>query len=88
MEEFFAFLIFTVVDVVVVFTGRAVLALLTLGYWRGERANGDEGRVFGAAGSLSFKRDGQRVLTVTGLWLLGSLFYIAALILAFLLLIG
>lgn len=35
---------------------------LTLGHWRGERGD-NEGRIHGAAGALSFVRDGQRVLT-------------------------
>lgn len=37
---------------------------------------GDEGRIFGAAGALSFVRDGQRVITKTGLLFAGIAFLI------------
>ncbi|MNT58298.1 hypothetical protein D3C72_1957240 [compost metagenome] len=42
---------------------------------------GNEGRIFGAAGALSFVRDGQRVITKTGLLFAGMAF-IAVLIVA------
>lgn len=51
--------------------GRAAVWLLSLGRWRGEPLLGDEGRIFGAAGALSFVRDGQRVITKTGLLFAG-----------------
>lgn len=51
--------------------GRIVVYMLTLGQWRGERVMKDEGRIHSAAGALSFVRDGQRVITCTGLSFVG-----------------
>ena len=51
--------------------GRLAVWLFSLGRWRGEPLFGDEGRIFGAAGALSFVRDGQRVITETGLLFAG-----------------
>ena len=47
----------------------------TLGQWRGERLKSDESRIHGAAGALSFKREGQRVFTESGLLIVGLIFY-------------
>lgn len=57
-------------------TGRAVVWLVSLGQWRGEKLLGDEGRIHGAAGALSFIRDGRRVVTDTGLLFFGITFYV------------
>ena len=62
---------YLLIDIVVVTAGRLVLAVLTLGRWRGEALDGQEARIHSAAGALSFVRDGQRVLTRNGLALLG-----------------
>lgn len=75
MEAVFQLLAYVLVDVVFVFTGKAVVHALSLGRWRGERG-ADEGRIHGAAGALSFVRDGQRVLTDTGAACVGGLFCI------------
>jgi hypothetical protein len=57
-------------------TGRWVVWLISLGKWRGETLLGNEGRLHSAAGSLSFIRNGQRVITHTGLLLMGTVFYV------------
>lgn len=74
MDEVFGWV---VVELLLVGTGRAVVRLLTFGRWRGESLGAREGRVHGMAGALSFKRDGRRVVTRTGLLLAGLVFYVA-----------
>lgn len=61
--------------------GRVAIWLVSFGQWRGEPMLGNEGRIFGAAGALSFVRDGQRVITKTGLLFAGMAF-IAVLVVA------
>jgi hypothetical protein len=51
--------------------GRLAIWMVSLGRWRGEQLLGDEGRIHGAAGALSFVRDGRRVITETGLLFAG-----------------
>ena len=63
-------------------TGRLVVWLITFGRWRGEPLLDDEGRIYGAAGALSFVRDGQRVITDTGLLFVGIAFYVVLLVVA------
>jgi hypothetical protein len=67
---------------VTVITGRVIVRLVSLGRWRSEPFLGNEGRIYGAAGALSFVRDGQRVITETGLMFVGLAFYVAAIVLA------
>jgi hypothetical protein len=62
--------------------GRLAIWLVSFGRWRGERTLDNEGRIFGAAGALSFVREGQRVITETGLLLAGTAFATALVILA------
>jgi hypothetical protein len=57
-------------------TGRLVIRLVTFGAWRSEDLFGEEGRIYGAAGALSFVRDGQRVITQTGQLFVGVAFYV------------
>lgn len=61
IDAIVGFVVWLLVDVLFVSVGKMVICLLTLGRWRGERGN--EGRIYGAAGALTFVRDGQRVLT-------------------------
>lgn len=75
-------LIGTVIGVVAIEIGRFAVRVLSLGRWRGEQRLGDEGRVFGAAGALSFVRDGQRVITDTGLLFAGIALLIVAIVVA------
>jgi len=71
--------------VVAIQSGRIVVWLVSFGKWRGEPLFGDEGRIYGAAGALSFVRDGRRVITETGLLFVGVAFYVVllAVIIAF-----
>ena len=57
-------------------TGRVFVWLVSFGRWRGEQLLGDEGSIHGAAGALSFVRDGRRVITDTGLLFFGIAFYV------------
>jgi len=66
--------------VVVTQTGRIVVWAVSFGRWRGEPLLEEEGRIYGAAGALSFVRDGQRVITDTGSFLVGIAVYIVLLI--------
>ena len=61
-------------------TGRIVVWLVSLGQWRGEQLLGDEGRIHGAAGALSFVREGRRVITDTGLLFFGIAFYVVLIV--------
>jgi hypothetical protein len=65
-----------VLGVVAVQTGRVVVWLVSFGKWRGEPLFGEEGRIYGAAGALSFVRDGRRVITDTGLMFVGVISYV------------
>lgn len=76
MDEF----ITGVLGVIARQTGRVVVWFVSFGRWRGEKLLGDEGRIYGAAGALSFVRDGRRVITDTGLVLFGIAFYVALLV--------
>jgi hypothetical protein len=61
-------------------TGRVVVWFVSFGQWRGEQLRGDEGRIHGAAGALSFVRDGRRIITDTGLLFFGIAFYVVLLV--------
>ncbi len=65
-----------VLGVIAIQTGRAVVWFVSFGKWRGEPLLGDEGRIYGAAGALSFIKDGRRVITDTGLLFFGIAFYV------------
>jgi hypothetical protein len=68
-----------VLGIIAIQTGRVLVWLVSFGKWRGEPLFGNEGRIYGAAGALSFVRDGRRVITDTGLLFVGVAFYIALL---------
>ena len=72
MEE----IIGALLGVIAMQTGRVVVWLVSFGNWRGEPLLGDEGRIYGAAGALSFVRDGRRVITDTGLLFVGVVFFV------------
>jgi len=76
VDELFALAGWVLVELVLIGTGKVVVTLATLGRWRGERLSSREGRVHGMAGSLSFVRDGQRVVTRTGLLFVGISAYV------------
>jgi len=73
MEE----LVGTAVGLVLVQTGRLLIWLISMGRWRGEALFGEEGSIYGAAGALSFVRDGRRVITENGLLIAGIASYVA-----------
>lgn len=77
MEEGIAIALWFFVELLIITTGRAVIAAISLGRWRGEQTDKKEGKTHGAAGALSFIRNGQRVVTSTGLFLAGLIFYIS-----------
>jgi len=62
--------------------GRLAIWLVSFGRWRGERVLDNEGRIFGAAGALSFVREGRRIITATGLLFAGAAFAATLVILA------
>jgi len=82
MAEFVAAFVWGLLELVVAFTGKFVVWALSFGRWRSESLREDESRVFAAAGALSFVRDGQRVITTTGLLFAGLAFYILLAVLA------
>ncbi|CAN7446886.1 hypothetical protein [Rhizobacter sp. LjRoot28] len=63
------------VPVGLAYTGRAVVKATRVGRWRAVCLNGSEDSVYGMAGALSFKRDGERVITRLGLTFVGGSFY-------------
>lgn len=81
IDAIIEFVAWVLLDLVFVSTGKLVIYLLTLGQWRGER--GHEGRVYGAAGALTFMRNGQRVLTDRVTATIGGLFYVALIVCLF-----
>ncbi|MDA7419046.1 hypothetical protein PGB34_21965 [Xenophilus arseniciresistens] len=64
------------IDVLLTITGRFAVWLFSLGRWRSESLDGEEGRIYGAAGALSFVREGHRVITTTGQLFAGIAFYV------------
>ncbi len=75
-------LIGSALGVITIQIGRLAVWIFSLGRWRGEPLFGDEGRIFGAAGALSFVRDGRRVITETGLLFAGIVFLVVAIAVA------
>jgi hypothetical protein len=73
MEEIIGFTL----EFIAIQTGRLIVWLVSFGRWRGEAWRGNEGRIYGPAGGMSFVRDGQRVITVTSLLFIGIAFYVA-----------
>jgi len=81
MAEFFASFIWGLLELVLALTGKFVVWVLSFGRWRSESLREGESRVFAAAGALSFVRDGQRVITTTGLFFVGLAFYVLLVVL-------
>ncbi len=75
MTEFLVAMLWSAVEVLIVFTGALVIRVLSFGRWRTEDARNKEARMFAPAGALSFRRDGQRVVTANGVYIAGSAFY-------------
>jgi divalent metal cation (Fe/Co/Zn/Cd) transporter len=64
-------------DVLMTVTGRFAVWLFSFGHWRGEPLGSEESRIYGAAGGLSYVREGKRVITHTGQLFAGIAFYVA-----------
>ena len=77
MAEFLVVMVWSALEVLLVFTGAQLVEWVSLGRWRAERQGSDEARTWGAAGALSFRHEGKRVVTTSGLLILGLLFYAA-----------
>jgi hypothetical protein len=75
MTEFLVTMLWSVLEVLLVFTGAQVVRVVSLGRWRAERQGSKEARTFGAAGALWFRHQGERVVTTSGLLFAGLLFY-------------
>ena len=75
MTEFLVAMLWSVFEVLIVFTGAQVVRVVSLGRWRSERWGGNEARTWSAAGALAFRHEGQRVVTTNGLFFVGLLFY-------------
>jgi hypothetical protein len=75
MDHLIGALLELVFNVVLVGTGRLIVAVVSFGQWRGASMFDDEESIHGGAGALSFVLNGQRVITTTGMGLLGFLFY-------------
>jgi len=76
MGEAVAALLWAVVELLLIVTGKFVVSAVSWGRWRGEHLNSKEASIYGPAGALSFKREGQRVITANGLLIVGVLFYV------------
>ena len=76
MDHLLGALVELVFNVLLVGTGKVIIAVVSLGKWRGGSMFDTEESVHAAAGALSFVRDGQRVITTTGMGLLGFVFYL------------
>lgn len=64
-------------DMILTVTGHFAVRLFSLGRWLAEPLGSDEGRIYGAAGGLSYVREGKRVITHTGQLFAGIAFFIA-----------
>lgn len=78
MDEILSLIVWVVVDVLIVSVGRLAVRLVSFNAWRGETFGGLEGKIYSAAGSFSFMREGQRVFTRLGLSFAGLAFCIVA----------
>lgn len=82
MGEIVAAFIGEALALVLAFTGRILVWVISFGRWRSESLREDESRVFAAAGALSFVREGRRVITTTGLIFAGLTFCLLLVILS------
>ena len=76
MTEILVAMLWSVFEVLIVFTGAQVVRVVSLGRWRSERWSSNEARTWSAAGALSFRDEGKRVVTTNGLVFVGLLFYV------------
>ncbi|MCZ8095428.1 MAG: hypothetical protein O9331_18295 [Acidovorax sp.] len=76
MLELLAALVWGAMELAIALSGKLFVQMISLGRWPSESLDGSEARMHGPAGALSFKRDGQRVITSSGLVLAGLAFYV------------
>jgi hypothetical protein len=76
VEEGLALVAWLSIEFILVYTGKGLITAISLGRWRGERISKNEGRIYSAAGALSFIREGRRVITTNGLLFAGLIFYV------------
>ena len=81
MAEIVAVIVWGLLELILAFTGKFVVWALSFGRWRSESLRENESWVFAAAGALSFVREGQRVITTTGLVFVGLAFYLLLVVL-------
>jgi len=75
MAEIITAFVWELLELFLAITGQFLVWALSLGRWRSESLRENESRVFAAAGALSFVREGQRVITSTGLVFAGLAFF-------------
>jgi hypothetical protein len=76
VEEGIGWLLAGLLELLLVGTGKVVVAVVSFGRWRGEKISRNEGRIYSAAGSLWFRRDGRIVVALNGLLFVGIIFYV------------
>jgi hypothetical protein len=76
VEEGIGWLLAGLLELLVVGTGKVVVKVASFGRWRGENISSNEGRIYSAAGSLWFRREGRIVVTSNGLLFVGIIFYV------------
>lgn len=76
MEDVLSFVAWFFIELLLIGTGRLVVRAMSFGRWRGEDASKGESRTLAAAGALSFRHGGVRVVTHTGHLFVGILFYV------------
>lgn len=69
------------IGVLVIQTGRLFLRMASFGRWKCDGMGSNAHRIHGAAGSLSYWHEGQRVITRSGQMLAGTLLYASPLLL-------
>jgi len=77
-------IIVTTLELFVVCSGRLAIWLFSFGRWGNEPLGGDERRIHGAAGGLSFVHGRRRIVTYAGHLLAGMLLYALIVVLAIL----
>ena len=77
MDEVLIFVAYVLIEILLLKTGAVLVRLLSLGRWQTEAIWSTDHRVFGAAGSLSFVKDGTRFVSNTGLIVLAIVFWTA-----------
>ena len=82
MTELVFAVLWSAAELLLIFTGALMVRTVSWGRWRTEQWGSNEARVFGAAGALSFRRDGRRVVTTNGLVFAGLLFYVLLVLVA------